>query len=610
MTQDTLYSDRFDDVYFSRAGGLDETRHVFMAGNGLPDAWAGRPCFTIAETGFGTGLNFLVAWQVFEETASPGQRLDFISFEKYPLEAETISGALAHWADLFGGRLARFLSLYPPCLRGGHRIDLSARVSLTLVFDDVNEALPTLVVPGGVDAWFLDGFTPAKNPDMWTETVFRGMARLSAPGATLATFTAAGFVRRGLAEAGFDVHKTKGFGHKRDMVVGRYAENPVAKNIKNDLNRIAIVGGGLAGTACAYVLGRYGKASTIFEASSDLAAGASGNRIGMLNPRFYARRSAESDFYTSAFALAGRVLRDMPDAVEFNPCGSLHFIADDEKRRRFEALTGPDGWPAEAARIVKASEASDLAGVPLDHEALWLPGGGTVNPAALCHAYAAGADIRLSTPVSSLVQTGQGWQVNGEDFDVVILACGAAVKAFDETSWLPVQTVRGQVTWIEEQPETGGLRCNLCYGGYITPARQGIHVIGSTFQKWLDHTDPLDEDDRDNLDKLTKYAPRLIEGANIVGQRAGLRTASQDRFPLIGAVPDAVDGDGTGGAVFPHLYLSTGHGSHGVISTLAGAVFLADDLAGRPSSLSRATIAALSPARFLIRRHRKTMVQV
>jgi len=245
-------SKEFDDVYFSRNDGLAETRHVFLAGNGLPDAWAGRKNFTICETGFGTGLNFLAAWKSFRETAQGGQ-LDYISVEKFPLSAMEIFEALKKVLSLggedlgeggmesfmakalnaphpnplptgereFGRYLFRMLERYPPRVPGFHRIVMDERVTLTLIFGDVNDAMSE--IEARVDCWFLDGFKPAINPDMWNEILFQNMARLSKPGATFATFTAAGFVKRGLQAVGFTVDKVKGFGTKRDMLIGKFS---------------------------------------------------------------------------------------------------------------------------------------------------------------------------------------------------------------------------------------------------------------------------------------------------------------------------------------------------------------------------------------------------
>ncbi len=211
----------FDDLYFSADNGLAESKFVFLDGNKLPETWLEPDRFVICETGFGTGLNFLSAWKLFEETTDPQQSLDFISFEKYPLDAEKIGLYLQPWLTFFDGRLQKLVLHYPPKIPGFHRIVLNERVTLTLIFDDINDAIPKLVAD--VDAWFLDGFKPSTNPDMWSDTVMENMARLSRKGTRLATFTAAGKVRRGLIAAGFFVEKVTGFGRKREMIIGCFA---------------------------------------------------------------------------------------------------------------------------------------------------------------------------------------------------------------------------------------------------------------------------------------------------------------------------------------------------------------------------------------------------
>ena len=222
-------SEMFDDVYFSVENGLAETRHVFLQGNNLPNAWSGRERFVICETGFGTGLNFVAVWDMFEKHSQPEQTLHFVSFEKFPLDKTTIHdalvGALSQMRDSHGDNqyepyIESLLKHYPITIPGYHRVVLNNRVILTVIFDDINRTIPTLNTP--VDCWFLDGFKPATNPDMWSETVFQNMARLSHKATTFATFTAAGFVRRGLQDVNFVVQKQPGFGRKREMLTGVY----------------------------------------------------------------------------------------------------------------------------------------------------------------------------------------------------------------------------------------------------------------------------------------------------------------------------------------------------------------------------------------------------
>jgi len=211
-----LRSQEFDDVYFSAEDGLAETRHVFLDGNGLPDFWEGREHFVIGETGFGTGLNFLAVWKLFREAAADGAKLHFISVEKFPLNAAQIDEALAHWEELCDLR-GQLVVAYPTVCEGvfEHEFD---DVKLTIYFDDVVDGLGACDTQ--VDAWFLDGFRPSSNPEMWRGAVFEQVARLSRRGSRFATFTSAGFVRRGLEAVGFDVKKVSGFGRKREMSVG------------------------------------------------------------------------------------------------------------------------------------------------------------------------------------------------------------------------------------------------------------------------------------------------------------------------------------------------------------------------------------------------------
>lgn len=216
-------SEQFDDVYFSAADGLEETRHVFLAGNNLPDLWMGRGDFTICETGFGTGLNFLAVLHLLKscKIQNRPKKLHFISFEKYPLTRDYIGQCLTHWPEL-ESELDAMLSVYPVDVSDGiYDFSVMDGVHLTLIFGDVNDEIPRLQAL--VDCWFLDGFKPSSNPDMWSEIVFTNMARLSQIEARLATFTAAGFVRRGLIDAGFDIQKVRGFGRKREMCVGMYS---------------------------------------------------------------------------------------------------------------------------------------------------------------------------------------------------------------------------------------------------------------------------------------------------------------------------------------------------------------------------------------------------
>jgi tRNA 5-methylaminomethyl-2-thiouridine biosynthesis bifunctional protein len=218
------FASAFQDVYFSSDNGLLETNYVFLQGNNLATRWQQHnfQTFTITETGFGTGLNFLCAAKLWLETAPKDAVLNFISVEKYPLTLQDITTALKLWPELSALSLP-LLNQYATLMDAKNIRLYHNRIQLSLLIGDATEQLSHL--QNKTDAWFLDGFSPAKNPDMWQPALFEQMARLSHPNTTFATFTSAGMVRRGLISAGFKVNKREGFGKKRETIDGYFVGN-------------------------------------------------------------------------------------------------------------------------------------------------------------------------------------------------------------------------------------------------------------------------------------------------------------------------------------------------------------------------------------------------
>ncbi len=578
-------SSQFDDIYFSAEDGLAETRHVFFYGNDLPHAWEGKDSFTIAETGFGTGLNFLAVWSLFEENATPSQTLDFISVEKYPLTPAQISAALKPWKDELGDKIDILTQHYPLRINGFHRIKINQQITLTLIFDDIADAFPQ--VTAAVDCWFLDGFTPAKNPDMWSSDVFEQMARLSKKDASFATFTAAGDVRRGLQEAGFSIEKKKGFGHKRDMIVGRYLKDGMAQfEHLPRKNKIAIIGGGLAGTACGYVLKQYGYEPVIYEASHTLASGASGNERGFFNPRFSKHRDSMANFFIAAYAQFIRLAHQAGEDIEYNPCGALHLMTSPDKKERFDSVRDTWGWHEDHMRFLDKAQASEIAGIPQAHDALFLPDSGSVSPQKLCAYYARDIEVRYDSKIEDLEKLQE---------DVVIICNASQAASFDCLSWLELEEVRGQVSKIRANEHTAKIKCNIHYGGYLSAFQDGSNVIGATFQKWIRHTEIREEDHERNFHHMEEAISFLKDqNFNVLDGWAGMRTASNDRFPVVGAVPEST-----------HIFLSCAFGSYGLVGTLAAAHYIADIIRGGVLSLPQESSNALCPQRFIERMKKK-----
>ncbi len=470
--QGTPVSQKFDDVYFSNQDGLAETRHVFLNGNGLPARFSHhpRPVFRVAETGFGTGLNFLALWHAFDQHCrqqpiTGARRLHFISFEKFPLAPEDLRSALEPWEEL--APLARELqTLWPQPLAGYHRLELAhGRVILDIGFDDVNALIPTLdpSLDDGVDAWFLDGFAPAKNPDMWQETLFAAMARLAAPTGSFATFTAAGFVRRGLQQAGFAVTKVNGFGRKREMLTGTrlprtatgaapwYARPAAA--VPDD---VAIIGGGIASALTALAIQRRGARVTLYCADDQPAQGV---------------------------------------VFEHHWCGVTQLAWDEKSAAKIAQILGA-GWPTTLVRPMARKDMAALVGVETGRDGLMYPAGGWLNPAqltagALQLAARQGLQTHYRRPVNGLSADGSGgWGLRFADrvearHATVVLANGQGMSALAPTALLPLYAVRGQVSHIPATAPLAALRQVLCFDGYLTPQSPGnaSHCLGASYQR-------------------------------------------------------------------------------------------------------------------------------
>ncbi|HDP89173.1 MAG TPA: bifunctional tRNA (5-methylaminomethyl-2-thiouridine)(34)-methyltransferase MnmD/FAD-dependent 5-carboxymethylaminomethyl-2-thiouridine(34) oxidoreductase MnmC [Thioalkalivibrio sp.] len=636
------YSEAHADIYYSPRDGLAETRYVFLAGNGLPERWQGRNHFVIGETGFGTGLNFLATWQAWRTTAPANARLDYLSAERFPLDRAQIARALAPFTEL-AALTDELLAHYPPLIPGFHCLHLDGgRVRLTLLFGDASEAFARL--EGRVDAWYLDGFAPSRNEAMWTSALFAQIARHSAAGATLATFTAASRVRHALEDARFTVTKLPGFADKREMITARIeapSRPPSATpwfdpppTVTQTGERAIIIGGGIAGCSLAHALTGRGLDVTLVEREADVALAASGNPAGLLMPKLTADQSLSSRYYTEAYRYTLDLLARLEadgHRPRWAPAGVLQ-LGFHETVRRSHARVSARGLPAEFARVVDTEEASELAGAPLPQGGLWFSQGGWIDPRGFCQTLLAACPderlhvIRNREAVTLARQDGQR-VVNDARGNTLararhVIVCSGA----DTTRLLPdiaaeLTTVRGQITQLPATDTTAMLRCVLCYKGYVTPALEGAHVVGATYDRADLALDLRAADHADNLEKLHRVLPdwwKNVDTDSLPG-RAALRSTTPDRLPLAGAVPDAERlhqdyGDlwkGRKPDRYPPvtyadgLYVSAGHSSRGLIGAPLAAELIAAQIMGEPLPLERELLDAIHPGRFIIRRLRR-----
>ena len=610
--QGTPVSRQFDDIYFSEQGGLDETRHVFLNGNHFPQRFSShsRPLLIIAETGFGTGLNFLTLWQSFSEfqrsteaesLQQPSQttvkRLHFISYEKYPLSVEDLEMAHRHWPEL-ADYAEELRQQWPLPFAGCHRLLLDGgRITLDLWFGDVTHLLPSSdpSLYQQVDAWFLDGFAPSKNPDMWSDELFAAMAKLTRPAGTFATFTAAGFVRRGLQAAGFNVSKVKGHGKKREMLSGwreaaeklphptPWYQRPAADNPQE----VAIVGGGVASALLSLALLRRGFQVTLYCEDAKPAEGASGNRQGAVYPLLNGRHDAIEQFFAHAFTFARRqyqLFAGQGLAFDHDWCGVSQLGYDEKSQNKIEKMLAAD-WPQLLATALDATQLAETLGLPTQHGGVGYPLGGWLCPAelttqAIAYAQSMGLqvhyqhqvkDIQAITDSTAPLHEADGTEAVGIDQEFIVinqlitdhtrwklqfsgqdpaehatlvLANGAAIAGFTQTEKLPVYAVSGQVSHIPTTPELSKLRQVLCYDGYMTPVNPATqqHCIGASYHRAEHQPVYREEDQQQNRQRLIDCLPEeqwpLEVDVSDHQARNGVRCATRDHLPMLGGVPD------------------------------------------------------------------------
>lgn len=605
------HSAAFGDIYFSE-DGPSETAHVFLAGNDLANRFISASRFAIGEFGFGSGLNFLMAWDLWRRTQkSAGARLHFFSVEAFPLHPDDMARAHAAWPRL-AGLSARLRALLPPPVAGPHALPVAPDVTLTLVYDEAEEALAG--AEGGVDAWFFDGFSPAKNPEMWRASLFEHAARLSNSGATFATFTVAGDVRRALAAAGFSMEKRPGYGRKKEMLAGRIGDPPrrserapwFANARPRRLApgaRIAIVGGGIAGASLAAAARRAGLDAVIVEREA-LAAGASGNPAGLIMPRLDLGDGPGARFFLLSYVHAVRLLSDIGSPEIFSPCGVMLCALKPEQKERLQRIAAAGLLPADWLQT--------------ESDGLYLPQAGVVDPTAYVRALVADTPVvnanalRIRHGETLAVETGARTL---DGFSAVILANGADASRFVEARGLPLSRIAGQIDWF---PDANPPDRALAYGPYAAPAPGGGVAIGATYDSLeAGESATLSFDaTQSNIDAVRAYAPGLAAALDPARSRprASERCQTPDRAPVVGPLPDlgfygaAYDGlrtgaagDYPGGEMIPGLYALTGLGSRGLVTAPLAAEILVSEIAGAPSPVSHEIAEALHPARFFIR---------
>lgn len=611
------FSLAYDDMYHSAYGAPAQARHVFLGGNGLPERWQSKDRFVILETGFGLGLNFLTTWQAWRDDPQRCRRLHFVSLEKHPFSVADLTLAQQAWPE-FTELAAELQTKWPPLTPGVHRLHLDGgKVILTLYFGDATTQLRA--VDATIDAFFLDGFSPGKNPELWTLHFCRGLTRLATAGTTLATWSVAGTVRAALTAAEFTVKKQPGFAGKRQMLVGTFRSRRPNRHPAPTDRRAIIIGAGIAGSTSAHRLAAAGWQVTVLEQAAQPASGASSNLAGMLRPLPSADDNRLSRLTRAGYLATRALLAELPEA-RWSACGVLHLGREMEHEAQQQRTVAALGLPPELMQFVNKEEASRLLNWPVDTGGWWFPQAGWVQPPSLCRAALTAFPERITTIFNAAVNrikrsknTWQALDASGAilaEAPYLIMAGGVGATGFEQFSWLPQTSARGQVSHLPGD-KTPGLDIVVTQLGYAMPEIDGIRLIGATHLLGDCAPQVREIDHRDNLARLNLILPGFATGidpASLEG-RVGFRPMSPDRLPIVGPMPEPFPA-GSNSRLHdlprqPGLWCVQGFGARGIVWSALMADLLLSQLEGEPLPLENDLADAVDPGRFLIKTSRR-----
>ena len=565
------YSEAYGDVYHSAAGGPAQAEHVFLKGNSLPARWAGRERFVILETGFGFGLNFLVTWRAWRRDPARCARLHYVAIEKHPFSLQDLRTLHERYPEL-RAEAAELHAHWPMLVPGGHRAELDGgKVVLTVFFSDIKVARDLRLA---ADAFYLDGFAPAKNPDMWSPQLLRALSRLAAPGATAATWSVASSVRTSLEMTGFAVEKRDGFGHKKEMLVARNLRAD-SRHLPSPVRKATVVGAGVAGAAVCERLCARGWEVDLYERHAEPAQEASGNHAGSFHPIVTPDDSLFARLTRAGFLFSASYWKRF-SRIRWDPCGVLQLARDAREEASQRASVAALALPPEYAQYVTREEASAHAGVAVAAPGLWFPEGGWIQPRSLVEAQLEACGSRLKRFFRKTLSV-------LPDVPVVVLANSAEAPKLQDIRHLRMRRVRGQVSHVAAE-QIDAPHVVVLRGGMILPPVGGICVVGASFD--IDDYDPAPraESDAGNLERLRRILP-LEQDPRVFESRVAFRAVTPDRVPVVGKLGDGV-------------YGAFAYGSRGLIWAALAAELIACELEGEPLPLEGKLADAMHPQRF------------
>ena len=660
----TPYCTDFSDYYYHSGkpfekNGLKETQYLFLEQNNLKSRWLSlrsdktqNKLFVIGETGFGTGLNFLTACNLWLQTAPADWRLQFITTELRPIRKADLYSIHQHWSG-YSELSQQLLDQYPEFTPGVHNLSLAqGRIQLLLMLGEANQMFKQIAQSAdphlanyqkkSVDAWFLDGFAPAKNPDIWCDSIFSTLASLSSKETTFATFTSASQVSKGLVNAGFQVSKIDGFGRKRESLKGKFVESKHRRNISSThwyLNsspgdrknrQVLVLGAGIAGCTTAKALAERGFEVTVVDRHQSAAGEASGNLQAVVYPKLSRQNDILPRINLSSMMHASRYYKTFWDNGLGAQCGVLLLPESLEDKKNFEQIAQRYSGQDNLVSAVDNRQICLLSGLQLHAESgLFFPQLGWLPPQLVCQKLLNDANIPLIratvTELNHCTKTNQ-WILQAENgptilsAEILVIANAFACRQFSQTEFLSVTQLRGQVTHLPSNSQTEQLKTVICGKSYIAPATKNLLSCGATYNKNLFSTTLRTEDHQANLNAISISDQGIKEAVGfpdieVLDGRANYRCTSKDYLPIVGPVPNAeifkqefqaIRHRSTAkieklGSYLPNLFIHSALGSRGLSYAPLTSEILASEINGEIPPLERDLRLAMHPARFLMR---------
>ena len=600
--KDFIFSEDFQDVYHSKQGALDQALSVFIEGNSLNSRWKDRKSnFSICELGFGFGISFSETAKEWKKI-NQEQILHYTSIEKTPVSKAQLVESHNHIFKTltinsdYNQITNSLLNQYPKNIRGFHRIFFQEfRILLTLIFEDVEVALSQIYAEQ--DAWFLDGFSPQKNPKMWDENIFKQIYELTTPQGTFATYSVSRIVKDNATKAGFTIKVQEGFGAKKHKLCG-IKNIDKASHTKKGKN-IAIIGGGISGFSIALALSKRNIKCTVFEKENSHSLGASSNQSAVIMPQLSSKIDDLSEFYLHGYLHTISELRKIHDTY---PLASLDLngalrIASAKKwttvRERFIDL-----GLNEIGKTLTSSEINSLCNIRQNKDGILFFEAGSVKPKDVIESIIKTYNTKIKIKYDSEIKDLNDLSNSG--FSDIIFANAYHAAYMSETSWLPVEKIKGQLfsASIKNSEDNQKPKIPICYDGYITPiANSPCHIIGASYEHNKHETEFDLQTANDLSQRLTKNTGLCID--QIIEGKVCFRTTSPDRLPMIGKHCNK------SGEFYDNLYISLGHGSRGMVSCFIAGEIIADEILEQQPPIPLHIKNALSPMRYILRERKR-----